>query len=156
MASKQQIDSAILALEQKQFVERKALYDAIQNGKVPGEGSPIDGGPSFPPAHDAATALSNIRQGYGLEGIRGGRRLDPDYLSQKLKALPGILADARLSLVPADMVEWGFLYGLTEFDPNPSFASPFPGVENFTGKTLETYVAEYWGLLAAGGTPSGK
>jgi len=110
---------------------------------------------SYPPAYDAATALDNIRHGYGEEGIRGGRVLGDDYLKIKLEALPEILARPELIGIPADMVEFGWLRNLTQFNPNPQFASPFPGAQdNFNGKSLDQYIKEYWAAKAAG-TPSG-
>lgn len=140
------------------FVGAGNLLKDAYNGPAP---KPADG-PfmlSYPPAHDEETALDNARQGYGLEGIRGGRILGDDFLAAKLKALPGILARAELASIPPAMVEFGWLTNLTEFQDIAGLGgSPFPyATENFGGKALSQHILEYWASKAApgGGLPSG-
>lgn len=111
---------------------------------------------SYPPAHDPETALDNARNGYGIEGIRGGRLLNDEFLKAKIKGLEGILARKELFGIPADMVEFGWMTNMTEFQDTVGLGGgPFPyAKENFSGKGLAQYVTEYW-IAKAAGTHSG-
>lgn len=136
----------------------EAFYQAVGKalGAKPSEGPAMM---SYPPAHDEETALDNARNGYGLEGIRGGRLLDDGFLKTKREGLPLILKSKELSSVPPAMVEFGWMTNMTEFQDTIGLGGgPFPYArENFAGKTLGTYILEYWAAKAAagGGLPSG-
>lgn len=153
----------------------EALYAAVQNNDLPGllnqtatliasvtgwvpAAKPDEGsgsmGPSYPPAYDAATALDNIHHGYGYTGLRDGRRLDDTYLTEKLKELDEAVAYFVKRGVPADMAEYGFLYGLTAFIGPRPFGSPNADLAEFVGKSLQTWLDQEWAIRAGGGTPS--
>jgi len=144
----------LVALIESVFVGAGNLLKEAVNGPEP---KPADGPfmMSYPPAYDAATALDNARHGYGIEGVRGGRVLGDDFLKFKLDGLAAIMKRPELIGIPADMVEFGWLTNLTEFQDAAGLGgSPFAYASNFAGKSLDQYIKEYWAAKAAG-TPSG-
>lgn len=129
----------------------KALAAAI-NGPADPRPGPLD--PSYPPAYTADAALDNIRHGYGYTGIRGGRRLSDEQLKEKLFDLEDALAYYTRRGVPADMAEYGYLYGLTAFVGARTFGSPDADLAEFVGKSLQTWLDQEWAIRAGGGKPS--
>lgn len=129
----------------------KALAAAI-NG--PADDKPGPMGPSYPPAYDAATALDNIRHGYGYTGLRDGRRLSDEQLKEREAGVDAAVAALGKLGIPADMAEYGYRYGLTGFGDTRTFSSPGSDLAEFVGKSLKTWLDQEWAIRAGGGTPS--
>lgn len=110
--------------------------------------------PSYPPAYDAATALDNIRHGYGYTGLRDGRRLSDEQLKEREAGVDAAVAALGKLGIPADMAEYGYRYGLTGFGDTRTFSSPGSDLAEFVGKSLQTWLDQEWAIRAGGGTPS--
>jgi hypothetical protein len=164
------IYSAVKAEDVKAFalVSNKLMNAIVGNDQADRPDSALLGGPSFPPAMDGATFVSNARAGYGEEGLRGGRIVKDYLLTDRKKRLAGALAVGAAFGVSPDLMEPLFLLGrVTDGldaadpdDPNPATPSLAPYkwlyLENYRGMNADQFMKNYWAEKNAGSASGGK